>query len=163
MNTKSRTSNLTRAAAVAAIYVILTYVSYMFGASSVLRLGEILTALPVVMAEAVPGLFIGCFLANMLTGEAVWTAAAGAAATLLGAIGTRKLRKKSPFVAMLPPVIANTVIIPFVLMYAYGAEEGYPLLALSVGAGEFLNCEILGGLFAKAIGKRKELFEKGSR
>lgn len=144
------TRKLTRGALIAALYVGLTYVSTIFGLSSgaiQFRISEALCILPVFMPEAIPGLFIGCILANILSGCVIWDIVFCSIATLIGACVTYMLRKlpaKFMWVATLPNMLANMVIVPFVLMYAYGVEEGYFLLALSVGIGEFV-CGVLGG------------------
>lgn len=144
------TRKLTRGALIAALYVGLTYVSTIFGLSSgaiQFRISEALCILPVFMPEAIPGLFIGCILANILSGCVIWDIVFCSIATLIGACVAYMLRKlpaKFMWVATLPNMIANMVIVPFVLMYAYGVEEGYFLLALSVGIGEFV-CGVLGG------------------
>lgn len=90
--------DLTQGAMIAALYVVLTFIANLAGlASSViqLRLSEALTILPVFTAAAVPGLAVGCVLANLLTGCAVWDVVFGSLATLIGAIGTRLCAKKS--------------------------------------------------------------------
>lgn len=144
------TRKLTRGALIAALYVGLTYVSTIFGLSSgaiQFRISEALCILPVFMPEAIPGLFIGCILANILSGCVIWDIVFCSIATLIGACVAYMLRKlpaKFMWVATLPNMIANMVIVPFVLMYAYGVNEGYFLLALSVGIGEFV-CGVLGG------------------
>lgn len=144
------TRKLTRGALIAALYVGLTYVSTIFGLSSgaiQFRISEALCILPIFMPEAIPGLFIGCILANILSGCVLWDIIFCSIATLIGAYVAYMLRNlptKFKWVATLPNMIANMVIVPFVLMYAYGVEDGYFLLALSVGIGEFV-CGVIGG------------------
>ena len=87
-------------AVVAALYVVLTYLANMLGLASgaiQVRLSEILTVMPVFTPFAIPGLFIGCVLANVLTGCALWDVVFGSLATLIGAIGTYALRKYNLF------------------------------------------------------------------
>ena len=89
--------DLTQGAMIAALYVVLTFIANLAGlASGVIqvRLSEALTILPVFTAAAVPGLAVGCVLANLLTGCAIWDVVFGSLATLIGAVGTRLLRKK---------------------------------------------------------------------
>ena len=81
----------------------------------------------------------------------------GSLATLLGALGSYALRKHK-FLVTLPPVIANAVIIPFVLRYAYGltfiikgVDVSIPFQALTVGAGEVISCCILGSILIKVL------------
>lgn len=144
---KSKALYITRAAMTAAVYVVLTLLSNTFGLSNGLiqvRISEALTILPYYLPEAVPGLFAGCLLANIFTGCLPWDVVFGSLATLLGALGTRfvarKFRKK--WLAILPPVIANAVIIPFILQYVYNIPKGYFIILLTVGAGELLSCSI---------------------
>ena len=151
---KSKALFITQAAAIAAIYTLLTCFAGAIGlanGSIQLRFSEILTVLPFFTPAAIPGLFIGCVLSNILTGCVIWDIVFGSLATLLGAIGTYLLRKKSCYLAPLPPIIANTLIVPFVLSYAYGVPNGIPFLMLTVGAGEILSCGILGIVLIKAL------------
>lgn len=151
---KSKALFITQAAVIAAIYVVLTYLAQLFGLASgaiQLRLSEMLTVLPFFTPAAIPGLFIGCVLSNILTGCVIWDIIFGSLATLIGAVGTYLLRKKSPYLAPVPPIVANTLIVPFVLTYAYGAEDGILFLMLTVGIGEILSCGVLGIVFMKAL------------
>ena len=156
-----KTNFLTQSALIASLYVALTFVSAAMGIASgaiQVRLSEALTILPIFTASAVPGLFIGCIVANLLTGAALWDIVFGSVATLLGAIGTRLLRKTRYF-ATLPPILSNTVIIPFVLKIAYGVNEGYSFLFLTIFLGELISCGVLGTMLSKALDKTK-LFEQ---
>ena len=86
-----KTLNLTWAALIAALYVVLTFIANAAGLASgaiQVRLSEMLTIMPMFTWAAVPGLTIGCVLANLLTGCAVWDVVFGSLATLLGALGT---------------------------------------------------------------------------
>ena len=148
--TTGSTRGMTRGALIAALYVGLCYVSTVFGLSSgaiQFRIAEVLCVLPIFMIEAIPGLFIGCILSNIIAGCVLWDIIFGSIATLIGAIGAyllRRIPEKYKWVATLPTLIANMVIVPFVLMYAYGVESGFIILALSVGLGE-LVCAVIGG------------------
>ena len=108
------------------------------------------------------GLFIGCLLSNLITGAAIWDVIFGSLATLIGAVGTYFLgRKVSKWLSPVPPIVANTLIIPFVLQYAYGVPDGIPFLMLTVGAGEVLSCGVLGLLILNAIEPvKKYIFSK---
>lgn len=138
----SKTLFLAKSAIIAALYVVLTFVLPSNGAIQ-LRIAEALTVLPVFTPSAIPGLFVGCFLANMLSGCVPWDIFAGSIATLIGALGTYALRKHK-IISLLPPIVANTVIIPFVLYYAYGAEGTIPFFMLTVGIGEVFSCGVFG-------------------
>ncbi len=138
---------LTRSAMIAAIYVVLTvFISAFNLASGVIqiRISEALTILPVFTTAAIPGLFAGCLISNLITGCAPFDVVFGSIATLIGAVGTYALRKKSPAIAALPPIISNTVIIPFVLKFVYDFPGSIPFFMLTVGAGEVISCGILG-------------------
>lgn len=150
---------------VAALYVALTLVSSAMGLASgqiQLRLSEALTVLPCFFPAAVPGLFVGCLLANLLTGCVLWDVAVGSLATLLGALGTRLLRKNR-WLAVLPPIVSNILLVPPVLVWAYGVEESIPLLMLTVGLGEVLSCGVLGELMYSALDKHRELWDRKDR
>lgn len=151
-----KTLRLTRAALIAALYVILTFISQIFGlASGVIqfRLSEALTCMPLFYREAIPGLWIGCVLANLLTGCAVWDIVFGSAATLLGAMGTWYIGRKKPLLGPVFPILSNMLIVPLVLRYVYGAEGSYWFLMVTVGAGEIVCCGILGMLLYKSYKK----------
>ena len=163
MSTQKKTVFMARAAMIAALYVVLTYLAAALGLSgqSVIqvRFSEALCVLPYFTAAAVPGVTLGCLLANLLTGAHIIDVLFGTLATLLGAIGTRLLRKWR-FLAPLPPIVANTVIVPFVLRYAYlTTDVGLPYLFLTVGLGEIISVGVLGLLLLFALEKhRRHLF-----
>lgn len=147
--------------AIAALYVVLTLVAQAFGLASgaiQVRLSEALTILPVFTLSAVPGLTVGCVLANLVTGCAAWDVVFGSLATLLGAVGTRLL-KKTPKIAWIPPVVSNAVIVPIVLQKVYGVPDSFWYLMLTVGAGEIIACGVLGMLLCKALNKVPSLFK----
>ena len=113
---------ITQGAIIAALYVVLTMVANVMGLSSFaiqVRFSEALCILPFFTVAAIPGLTVGCLISNMLTGAMVWDVLFGSLATLLGAIGTYLLRKNKVLM-MFPPVLANALIVPFVLRYGYG-------------------------------------------
>ena len=148
---------LTIGGAIAALYVVLTLVANAFGLASgaiQVRLSEALTILPCFTAAAVPGLTVGCILANIITGCALWDVVFGSLATLIGATGTYLLRKK-PLLAWIPPVLSNAIIVPIVLQKVYGVPDSFWYLMLTVGAGEVIACGILGLLLYKALEKTK--------
>ena len=112
---------MAQAAMIAAIYVVLTIVFAPFSFGEVqVRIAEALTILPVFTPAAIPGLFIGCLIGNILGGALLPDIIFGSLATLIGALFTYLLRKRSKFLAPLPPILANIVVVPFVLRYAYG-------------------------------------------
>ncbi len=158
---KSNTRYIAEGAMIAALYVILTYISMTLGLDKgaiQCRLSEALTVLPVFFPSAVPGLFVGCVLSNLLTGCALWDVVFGSIATLIGALGTYFL-KKYKILATLPPIIANTFIVPFVLLNVYNLEGTYWFFALTVCLGEIISCGVLGSLLRKSLEKRN-LFDR---
>ena len=153
---KNKALFITQAAAIAAIYTLLTCFAGAIGLANgaiQLRFSEALTILPYFTPAAIPGLFIGCVLSNLLTGAVLWDVVFGSLATLIGAVFTYLLRKKSFLLAPLPPIAANTVSVPFVLAYAYGAEGTIPFFMLTVGIGELLSCGVLGFLLRTVLEK----------
>lgn len=160
MNNASLKSNRGRirfvcqAGIVAALYTVLTCLVGAFGLANgaiQFRVSEALCILPVFMPAAVPGLTVGCLLSNILTGCLWQDILFGPVATLLGALGAWLLRRLSPWLAPLPTVAANTLIVPFILAYAYHAEGGLPYLMLTVGIGEILSAYVLGMVLLLAL------------
>ena len=153
------TRYVTQAALIAALYVVLTYLAAAMGLSSgiiQIRFSEALTILPYFMSSAVPGLFVGCILANLLTGCALWDIIFGSIATLMGAVITYLLRDKNKFLAPVAPILSNTIIVPFVLKYVYGMSGGLPYFFLTVFIGEVLSCGVLGMILLYSLEKHKK-------
>ena len=153
-----KTTSIVHAAVIAALYVVLTLVANALGLANYaiqIRFSESLTILPLFTPAAIPGLFIGCILSNFLTGCMALDIVFGSIATLLGALGTYALRKHSKWLAPLPPILANTLIVPFVLAYVYQFEGSIPYFMLTVGIGEFLSCGVLGLLLHNIMQKYK--------
>ena len=159
---KRKISFLTYAAMIAALYVLLTALSWLFGLDKgavQFRISEMLTILPYFTPAAIPGLFAGCLLSNILNGCLPWDVVFGSLATLLGAIGTYLLRKWK-WTAPIPPIVANALIVPPVIITVYGTELPYILVLLGVLAGEVVCCGILGyALFGVLKKYEKHLFK----
>lgn len=155
---KTNTAFLSQAAMIAAVYVVLTYVfaPFSFGEIQV-RVAEALTILPLFTPAAVPGLFIGCLTGNILGGAILPDIIFGSTATLLGALLTYQLFRDRPLLAPLPPIIANTLIVPFVLRFGYGIALPIPFMMLTVGIGEVLSCGVLGLALYFALRKYKNI------
>ncbi len=151
---------IVQAAAIAAIYVVLTVVfaPLSFGEVQV-RFAEALTILPYFTPAAIPGLFVGCIIGNFLGGAIPVDIICGSIATLIGAVGSYALRKQK-FLVPVPPIVANTVIVPFVLFYGYGINLPISLMMLSVGAGEVLSCGVLGLVILFALDRYKNVIFK---
>ncbi len=161
MKQRKKAVFICQSAIIAALYIVLTYISSLFGLGAgviQLRLSEALCVLPAFTPAGIYGLTVGCLLANLLTGAVLLDVIAGTAATLIGAIGTYALRRYK-WLMPLPAVVSNTVIIPFVLAYGYGMKQAVPLMMLTVGAGELLSVYVLGLLLYLGLQKRaKEIF-----
>ncbi len=148
---------LTQAAMIAALYVVLTYLANALGLANgaiQVRFSEALAILPVFTPAAIPGLFAGCLISNILTGCMPLDVVFGSLATLLGALGTYALRR-TRFVCTLPPVAANAVIVPLVLRYVYGLEDAMYFLVLTVGIGEVISVCVLGMLLRQLLWKHR--------
>ncbi len=166
---KNKALFMAQAGMIAAVYIVLTIFVSAFGLASgniQIRISEALCVLPAFTQAAVPGLFIGCLLSNLLTGAAVYDIVFGSLATLIGALGTRYLRKHR-FLCTLPPVISNAIIIPLVLRFGYGftfewhgADWSVPFFALTVGIGEIISVCAFGGLLITVLDKNRQYFFK---
>lgn len=156
----TRALSMAQAAMIAALYIVLTFIANAFGLANYavqVRFSEALTILPYFTPAAVPGLFIGCLLSNIVTGCALPDIIFGSLATLIGALGTYALRKWK-WCAPICPILANTIIVPLILVYGYGLLiEGMSLMqclgfyCLTVGAGEIISCGILGMILLAAL------------
>ncbi len=145
---------LTQGALIAAIYVVLTFSFATFSSGPIqVRLSEALTILPYFTPAAIPGLFVGCIIGNLLAGSLLWDVIFGSLATLIGAVFTYLLRKKSKYWAPVPAIMSNTIIIPFILRYAYGEPLPIPFMMLTVGIGEVISCFLLGMILLTALDK----------
>ena len=151
-----KTLLIVQAAMVATIYIVLTFIANAFGLANhaiQIRFSEALTILPYFTPAAIPGLFVGCFLSNILTGCALPDIIFGSLATLIGALCTYKLRRYK-WLAPVPPIVANMIIVPFVLLYAYGVKPLW-FSFVTVTAGESISCGILGMLLLLTLEKYK--------
>ena len=127
------TRSLCLSALIAALYAALTLLLAPISYGSLqCRISEAMTVLPILLPQAIPGLFVGCLIANLYTGL-ITDVLFGSLATLLAALGTYLLRKR-PLLAALCPVAANGVIVGLVL----SVSQGLPLwlTMLEVAAGE---------------------------
>lgn len=142
-------------AVIAAIYVALTMATQPISFGPVqFRISEALCVLPYFTPAAVPGVFVGCLLSNLLCGAAGLDVVFGSLATLIGAIGSYALRRNRWMVCV-PPILSNTVIIPWVLRFAYGSADLIPVAMVTVGIGEVLAIGVLGSLLLTALERYK--------
>ena len=183
---------IVQAAVIAAVYVVLTYFISAFNLASgaiQVRISEALCILPFFTPAAIPGLFLGCLLSNLLTGCIIWDVIFGSLATLLGALGTwlisgrpgqekigvsyngsadthKEIKnahdgnvgsaRKNKWLAPLPPIAANILIVPFVLYYAYHFPGSIPYFMLTVGIGEIISCGVLGYILLNVLNRYKK-------
>ena len=151
--------HLAHGAMIAAVYVALTvaFAPISFGAIQ-FRVSEALCILPYFTPAAVPGLFAGCFLSNLMLGSP-WDMVFGSLATLIGAAGSWYLRRHK-WCVCLPPILSNAIIIPWVLRYAYGSPDLIPVAMVSVGIGEVLAVGVLGNVLMVTLERYKNLVFK---
>ncbi len=155
---KSRIRTLSRAAMIAALYVALTLLSAILGLSSgavQIRLSEMLCILPIFTTSAVPGVTVGCFIANLMTGGTVWDLTLGVLATCIGVLLTLPLRRHHRL-APVPTILSNALVIPVVLMlagYIPATVTMYLVTALTVGLGETISCGVLGTFLIQYLQK----------
>lgn len=144
------TRSLCLSAIIAALYAVLTLAlpALSYGAWQC-RISEAMTLLPMVLPQAIPGLFVGCIVANLLSPVGVWDVVIGSLATLLAAIGTYRLRDK-PVLAAACPVLANGLIVGGMLAIVYALPMA--LTMLQVAAGELLAV-LIGFVLIKALKK----------
>lgn len=149
---------MVQGALIAAIYAVLTIVfaPISYGPLQV-RVSEALTVLPFFTTAAIPGLFVGCIVANlygMLTGmgAGILDVIFGSLATLIAAYASCKMPKK--WLVPLPPVIANGIIVGFILYYMFKL----PLLATMgwVALGELIACYVIGYPLILTLEKYKD-------
>lgn len=153
-----RTHFIVHAAAIAAIYVVLTMVFLPISFGPVqFRISEALCILPFFTPAAVPGLFIGCFLANLLGQAMVLDVVFGSLATLIGAVGSYALRR-SRWLVCIPPILSNMAIVPWVLRYAYHMDAAIPVMMATVAIGEVLAVAGLGSILRMALGRCRGMF-----
>lgn len=160
MKKQNYVTSIVTAAMIAALYVVLSFAINAFGLASgaiQVRVSEALTILPFFSVSAVPGVTIGCLLFNLLSGADFLDVVFGSAATLLGALGScfigKKAKEHTPlrFLVPIPPIAANTLIVPWVLRTAYHLEDAYWYLAATVGIGELISCGVLGMILMYAL------------
>jgi uncharacterized membrane protein len=159
---------MVQAGVIAALYVVLTLVANALGLANYaiqVRFSEALCILPVFTAAAIPGLWIGCILANLLTGAVILDVVFGSLATLAAAFVTYRLRNHK-FACTLPPVIANMIVVPLVLYFGYGIKADYFLggvdvtiffNALTVAIGEIISVCVLGSILLNVLSKYRNV------
>lgn len=148
---------------IAALYVVLTVFAAQFSLASgavQVRISEALTILPVFTPAAVPGLFIGCLIGNLITGSAIYDVVFGSLITLLAAVCTRLLRDRK-FIYTIPPVLFNALGVPVILILVYGEKAMYPYLVATVGAGEAVSVFVFGFVLKKVLDRYRNVLFPG--
>lgn len=138
---------IVRSALIGALYILLTLAVQPISSGLMqLRVSEALCVLPFFTPAAVPGLFIGCLTANLAMGNPLPDVIFGSLATLLAAAATYGVRRLglSKWLAPLPAVLINAVVIGYLLTYVYEVGVPWEVSALYVGLGQALSCYVLG-------------------
>lgn len=152
-----KTRFITKTAAIAGLYTILTVLNAGFSTGPIqCRLSEALCVLPIFTFSAVPGVTVGCLISNVIVGGAVWDVVFGTLATFLGAAGTYFLRKRK-VASLIPPIAANTVAVPLILSYVYKFPGAILWFAFTIFVGEVLSVGVLGSVLTAAVRKNKAL------
>ena len=162
-NRDPKVLRITQGAVIAALYVVLTLVfaPISFGPVQV-RIAEALCILPMFTPAAIPGLVIGCLIANLIGGGIMLDVIFGSIATLIGAVFGYMLRSNR-WLVPLPAIIANTLIVPFVLRYGYGVVDiAIPVLMFQIMVGEIAGCFVLGEILCTALQKNADRIFKTS-
>lgn len=165
---KKNVTYLTHAAMIAALYVVLTFLANALGLANgaiQIRFSEALTILPFFTPAAVPGLFVGCIISNLLTGCMPLDILFGSLATLIGALLTYIIGQKCPmpiskWLAPIPPILSNTLIIPFILAFVYQFEGSLVYFFITVFVGEVISCYVLGIILFHSIYKYRNVLFK---
>ena len=156
------TRDLAQAAVIAAAYAVLALFSSFFGlafGTIQFRLSEALCILPFRYRNAIPGLAIGCLVANLLSPYGLPDLIIGTLATLLAAVLTSRCRNQ--WSAIVPPVVCNGLIVGALLAWEEGGfSASFPALfaynAFTVAAGEALVCALLGPALLRALEKHEQ-------
>ena len=153
-------SKLVFSAVIAAIYTVLTLLLAPISYGQIqVRISESLTLLPFLSSYSIWGVFLGCILSNLIGGNGIIDVVFGSLATLIAAILTYYIGKSNlkfkKYLAPLPPIIINGVVIGFILNYTLKL----PLLPsiIWVGLGESISCYVLGLILISIIEKNKKL------
>ena len=164
-NTKARKrlAYITEASAIAALYTVITIAIGPLGSAAIqCRIPEAMCMLAIFTPAAIPGMTIGCLISNIATGCLWQDVLFGTLATLIGVVGARLLRRIW-WLTPLPTVVSNTLIVPFVLAYAYHVQDGIPFLMLTVGIGEVISAYVLGIALYFALRKNARYIFKNTQ
>ncbi len=156
---KSNVSYVVHASIIAALYVVLVAVFSLTSFGPIqFRIAEALTILPFFTPAAIPGLFVGCLISNILGGAIIWDVIFGSLATLVSAILSYQLRKKAWLVPA-PPVLINTIVLGLVFHYGYGFEGGLLVLMAGVFFGQMVSIYGIGMVLLNALKPMSKIFQ----
>ena len=159
LNKKKTTKLITQAALIAALYAALTvFIMPLSYGVMQFRVSEAMTVLPVFTPAAIPGLFVGCMIANIVSPVGIIDVFVGGSATLIAAVASYLLREHKAL-ALLAPVISNAVIVGAELFYFYNVDFSLIACMLWVGAGEAAACYGLGYPLGMVLEKHRHVFE----
>ncbi len=149
---------ITRSAVISALYFCITMLTapISFGPIQI-RIGESLTLLPVLFPESAIGLAVGCALANISSPFGLVDVIIGSLVTLVAGLLSAKC--KNVYIAGLPPVLLNAIILPIVWMYL-GVEEFYFLNVLYLTISQSIVVYLIGVPIVKAVSKVPALNRK---
>lgn len=148
---------------IASLYVVLVLVfSFSSFGPVQFRVAEALTILPFFTPAAIPGLFVGCLIANIVGGAIIWDTIFGSLATLLAAYLSYRLRHKEMLVPI-PPILVNSVVVGLILKYAYGIPEGLLILMGGVFLGQLVAVLVLGMILLNALKPVRSIFGKSEK
>lgn len=162
MNKQSsqKTLFIVQAAIIAAIYIVVLLAFKPLGSDAIqVRFSEALTVLPYFTPAAIPGVSIGCLLGGILSGLNPIDFVFGSLTTLIAATLSYSLRKNK-YLVVLPPIILNALVVPFIIKYCYAESLFIPFGMLTVGIGQVLSCGVLGLLLLFALDKYKTILFK---
>ena len=153
----NKTKFLVQSAVIAALYTTITiaFAPFSYGLLQI-RLSEALTILPFFTPAAIPGLFIGVIISNIMGGFGLLDIVLGSSATLIAAIMTYKIKRD--YLAPVPPIVVNAIVIGAMLSYILNV----PLLGAMawVGLGQLIACYGIGYPLIKYLEKyRNQLFK----
>lgn len=142
---------LARSGIIAALYTVLTMLTAPIGFGPIqFRISEALAVLPYYDPAAIPGVFIGCLLSNLLGGNGIWDVVLGSLTTLIAAFLTYKLKNK--YVALVPPVVLNGLVIGTMLHFLLNAPWLETMATITLG--QVAACYGLGLLLMVLLEKR---------
>lgn len=155
------TRYLTEAAVIAAMYAAVTIALGHFGSGLFqVRISEALTILPMFTPAAIPGLFVGCVISNIITGNGPVDVIFGSFATLLAAFLSYKMPNK--YLVPLPPVVVNAIVVGFILNYVLAVP--LPAAMGWVALGQIISCYGAGSILIFLLERNKDkLFNYNSK